>query len=81
MRFTFFLNVEIPCDRYVSPVKENTCQRRIFTEPYCYEQSSSLIYHRQTQTCICRDTINRKTHCFNNAMMIVDDHRNATTCL
>lgn len=71
---------EVPCDRLATAVKREACSRTLFAEPGCWETSHSLMFHVQTQTCLCRESSNRKTNCLNNGLMIVDDLQNTSTC-
>jgi hypothetical protein len=70
--------IEVPCDRIISPIKRDQCSRRIFLEPFCDERLYSVIYHLQTQTCICREINNQTSNCLNNGILINDD--NSTIC-
>ena len=74
------LFIEVPCDRIISPLERNQCSRELFLEPPCEETTHSLIYHMQTQTCICRvvDKINDK--CLNDGLLIIDDSNSSRVC-
>ncbi|CAF4296765.1 unnamed protein product, partial [Adineta steineri] len=56
--------IEVPCDRIITPVEREVCSRTLFGEPSCGIMSHSLIFHIQTQSCICREIINRKNKLF-----------------
>jgi hypothetical protein len=80
-KFSFcFCFIEVPCDRIISPLNRNQCSRILFFEPLCEERKYSLIYHIQSQTCICREINNKKSYCFNNGILIIDDNDNSTIC-
>ncbi|CAF0998634.1 unnamed protein product [Adineta steineri] len=72
--------IEVPCDRIITPTEREVCSRTLFGEPSCGTMSHSLIFHIQTQSCICREIINRKINCFNNGLLIIDDSKNSSTC-
>jgi hypothetical protein len=72
--------IEVPCDRIISPLKREDCLRIHFVEPTCDGTTHSLIYHVQTQSCICRETMNRKLKCYNNGLLIINDKDNSSTC-
>ncbi|CAF1341226.1 unnamed protein product [Rotaria sordida] len=72
--------IEVPCDRIISPLKRNQCSRISFLEPSCDETTHSLIYHIQTQTCICREINNKTYQCYNNGLLIINDYDNSTMC-
>jgi len=72
--------IEVPCDRIISSLPRNQCLRNLFFEPLCEERKYSLIYHIQSQTCICREINNNKLNCFNNGILIIDDKNNSTIC-
>ena len=72
--------VEVPCDRIISPMNREYCLRTVFPEPGCEGPIYSLIYHIQTQSCICRETMNRKIGCFNNGLLLVNDNNSSSTC-
>jgi len=77
----FFVCIEVPCDRIISSLKQNQCLRNLFFEPLCEERKYSLIYHIQSQNCICREiNNNNKLNCFNNGILIIDDKDNSTIC-
>lgn len=81
MSVSFFtLLIEVPCDRIISPLKRESCLRTRFVEPSCDNRTHELIYHMQTETCICRETMNRKINCFNNGLLIINDNDNSSTC-
>jgi hypothetical protein len=75
-----FVCIEVPCDRIISSLKQNQCLRNLFFEPLCEERKYSLIYHIQSQNCICREINNNKLNCFNNGILIIDDKDNSTIC-
>jgi hypothetical protein len=76
----FFFSIEVPCDRISSPLKRTQCSRRLFSDPLCEESKYSLIYHIQSQTCLCRERNNKKFNCFNNGILVIDDNDNSTIC-
>ncbi|CAF1500938.1 unnamed protein product, partial [Adineta ricciae] len=72
--------IEVPCDRIAMPVKRESCSRSLFPEPLCGDTTHSLIFHVQTQTCVCREVFKRKPSCLNNGLLIVDDDKNSSIC-
>jgi len=65
----------------ISPLKRHQCSRTLFFEPLCQEMNYSLIYHIQSQTCLCREINNKKYNCFNNGLLIInDDDDHSTIC-
>ncbi|UJR31341.1 hypothetical protein I4U23_018836 [Adineta vaga] len=71
---------EVPCDRIISPIQRDQCSRGLFLDPLCDELAHSLIYHIQTQTCLCRELKNKKFNCLNNGLLMIDDVDNSTIC-
>lgn len=76
----FFFFTEVPCDRTISPIKRNQCSRNLFSEPPCEGTKYSLIYHLQSETCLCREINKKKLNCLNNGILIIDDNDNSTIC-
>ncbi|UJR15454.1 hypothetical protein I4U23_002397 [Adineta vaga] len=72
--------IEVPCDRMITSITLETCSRSLFDEPICGNTTHSLIYHRQTQTCVCRETLKKKPNCLNNGLLIIDDDKNSSSC-
>ncbi|CAF3052787.1 unnamed protein product [Rotaria socialis] len=72
--------LEVPCDRIISPLKREQCSRLLFFEPSCESTTHSLIYHMQTQTCMCREINNKTFNCYNNGLLIINDDDNSTMC-
>ena len=72
--------IEVPCDRIIAPLKQKSCSRTLFLKPSCEGPKYSLIYHVQTQSCICRETMNKHINCFNLGFLIIDDDTASTTC-
>ena len=61
-------------------MKFDNCSKEHFGEPSCEAKGYSLIYHVQTQSCICRETRKRKAICSNNGLLVIDDQKNSTEC-
>ena len=76
----FIVFLEVPCDRMISPIAEKRCSKEIFGEPWCDGVRYSLIYHRSTQTCICRESKRAKSSCENHGLLIMSDSSNSTVC-
>ncbi|CAF5024263.1 unnamed protein product, partial [Rotaria sp. Silwood1] len=72
--------IEVPCDRIIAPLKRELCSRTLFLDSSCEGTTHSLIFHVQTQSCICRETMNRNRYCLNNGLLIINDNENFTTC-
>lgn len=75
-----FGRAEVPCDRIVSPWIRENCSQTLFGEPVCERPTHSLIFHVQTQSCICRETMKKRPICFNDGLLIIDDKTNSTSC-
>ena len=75
-----FDRVEVPCDRIVSPWTRENCSQALFDEPACGRPTHSLIFHVQTQSCICRETMKKRPICFNDGLLIIDEKTNSTSC-
>lgn len=72
--------IEVPCDRIITSIERNQCRRNLFSQPLCDENNYSLIYHLQSQTCLCRETNKKKLNCLNNGILVFDDNDNSTIC-
>ncbi|CAF1201178.1 unnamed protein product [Rotaria sordida] len=72
--------IEVPCDRIIAPLKRELCSRKLFLDSSCEGTTYSLIFHIRTQSCICRETMNRNRNCLNNGLLIINDNENFTTC-
>ncbi|CAF0938219.1 unnamed protein product [Adineta steineri] len=72
--------IEVPCDRFISSITRDQCSRTLFLESLCEETTHILMYHIQTQTCICREINNKTTNCFNNGLLIINDIDNSSIC-
>ncbi|CAF3395990.1 unnamed protein product [Rotaria socialis] len=72
--------IEVPCDRIIAPLKREQCSRTLFPDSSCEGTMHSLIFHVQTQSCVCRETMKSNANCFNNGVFIINDNDNLTTC-
>lgn len=81
LRIDGFCFIEVPCDRIISPINRESCLRTIFLDSSsCEDAMYSLIFHVQTKSCICRETINKNVNCLNDGLLIINDNENSTTC-
>ena len=75
-----FPSLEIPCNRTISPMKENQCSSHLLEESRCEDGRYSFSFHQTSQIFICREVMTKKVTCFNDGLLIINDLNNGTTC-